>query len=84
MDNNKDNLDPVSAYLEQENISYEKLMEFIKSMGQRAKKPFQDALNDIGKIILGGKEPEYYDDFYYFRNKAYSDIDNNFLTYRTT
>ena len=79
LDNDNNNLDPVSAYLEQENISYEKLMEFIKSMGQRAKKPFQDALNDIGKIILGGKEPEYYDDFYYFRNKAYSDIDNNFL-----
>ena len=71
-------LDPVSAYLEQENISYEKLMEFIKSMGQRAKKPFQDALTDIGKTILEGKEPEYYDDFYYFRNKVYSDIDGSF------
>src|SRR5919202_2196234 len=71
-------LDPVSAYLEQENISYEKLMEFIKSMGQRAKKPFQDALTDIGKTILEGKEPEYYDDFYYFRNKVYSHIDGSF------
>ena len=65
--------------MEHENISYEKLIEFIKSMGQRAKKPFKDALTDIGKTILG-KEPEYYDDFYYFRNKAYSDIDSNFLT----
>ncbi|HET7391674.1 MAG TPA: M3 family metallopeptidase, partial [Nitrososphaeraceae archaeon] len=71
-------LDPVSAYLEQENISYEKLVEFIKSIGQRAKKPFKDALNDIGKTVLG-KEPEYYDDFYFFRNKIYSDIDSNFL-----
>ena len=52
---NNDNLDPVSAYLEQENISYEKLIEFIKSMGQRAKKPFKDALTDIGKTILGVK-----------------------------
>ena len=74
------NLDPVSAYLEHENISYEKLVEFIKSMGHRAKKPFKDALTDIGKTILGGKEPEYYDDFYYFRNKAYFDIESNFLT----
>lgn len=73
-----DRLDPVSAYLENENISYEKLVEFVKSMGQRAKKPFKDALSDMGKEILG-KEPEYYDDFYYFRNKAYSDIDGNFL-----
>jgi oligoendopeptidase F len=74
------NLDPVYAYLEHENISYEKLVEFIKSMGHRAKKPFRDALTDIGKTILGGKEPEYYDDFYYFRNKAYFDIESNFLT----
>jgi hypothetical protein len=73
-----DGLDPVSAYLENENISYEKLVELVKSMGQRAKKPFKDALSDIGKGILG-KEPEYYDDFYYFRNRAYSDIDGNFL-----
>jgi Peptidase family M3 len=74
---NNTKLDPVSAYLEQENISYEKLIEFIKSMGQRAKKPFKDALTDVGKTILG-KEPEYYDDFYLFRNKIYSDIDGNF------
>jgi hypothetical protein len=71
-------LDPVSAYLEQENIPYEKLIDFITYMGQRAKKPFKDALADIGKTVLG-KEPEYYDDFYYFRNKIYSDIDSNFL-----
>ncbi|MGN6708406.1 MAG: M3 family metallopeptidase [Candidatus Nitrosocosmicus sp.] len=74
-----DKLDPVSAYLENENISYEKLVEFVKSIGQRARKPFQDAVSDIGKAILGGNEPEYYDDFYYFRNKAYFDIDNNFV-----
>ncbi|MGN6622817.1 MAG: hypothetical protein ACTHKK_01575, partial [Candidatus Nitrosocosmicus sp.] len=72
-------LDPVSAYLENENISYEKLVEFVKSIGQRARKPFQEAVSDIGKAILGGNEPEYYDDFYYFRNKAYFDIDNNFV-----
>ncbi len=71
-------LDPLSAYLEHENISNEKLVEFIKSIGQKAKKPFKDALTDLGKKILG-KEPEYYDDFYYFRNKVYSDIDSNFL-----
>ena len=73
-----DKLDPVSAYLENENISYEKLAEFVKSMGQRAKKPFKDAIDDVGKEILG-KEPEYYDDFYYFRNRSYSDMDSSFL-----
>jgi len=44
----------------------------------RAKKPFRDALTDTGKTVLG-KEPEYYDDFYFFRNKIYSDIDSSFL-----
>jgi oligoendopeptidase F len=76
--NNSIKLHPVSAYLEHENIPYGKLIEFIKSIGEKAKKPFKDALMDIGKTILG-KEPEYYDDFYYFRNKVYSDIDSNFL-----
>jgi hypothetical protein len=71
-------LDTLSAYLEHENISYDKLIEFIKSVGERAKKPFEESSMDIGRTILG-KEPEYYDDFYFFRNKIYSDIDSNFL-----
>ncbi len=54
------------------------MAEFVKSMAQRAKKPFKDAIDDVGKEILG-KEPEYYDDFYYFRNRSYSDMDSNFL-----
>ena len=70
-------LDPVSCYLEQENISYEKLIDFVKAIGQRAKKPFKDALDVIGKSILGA-EPNYYDDFYFFRNKIYSDLDVSF------
>jgi oligoendopeptidase F len=74
----KNRLDPVSAYLEHENISYDQLIEFMKSMGNRAKKPFREALTNISKIILG-REPDYYDDFYFFRNKIYSDIDSNFL-----
>ncbi|MFZ0203020.1 MAG: hypothetical protein WAL46_04920, partial [Nitrososphaeraceae archaeon] len=70
-------LDPVSSYLEQEKISYSQLVEFIKSMGQRAKRPFQEALMEVSRSILG-RQPEYYDDFYFFRNKVYSDIDKNF------
>ena len=70
-------LDPISSYLEQENISYDQLIEFIKSMGQRAKKPFREALKDVSNTILS-RQPEYYDDFYFFRNKVYSDIDSNF------
>jgi Peptidase family M3 len=73
----KNKLDPVSAYLEHENISYDQLVEFLKSIGQRAKKPFRKALAEVGSTILG-KEPEYYDDYYFFSNRIYSDIDRNF------
>jgi hypothetical protein len=33
--------------LEEENISYNQLIEFVKSMGQRAKKPFREALKEV-------------------------------------
>lgn len=45
-------------------------------MGQKAKKPFREALTDIGKTVLG-REVEYYDDFYFFRNKIYYDISSS-------
>jgi hypothetical protein len=63
--------------LENENTSYDQLIEFIKSIGQRAKKPFREAVMDVSKIILV-READYYDDFYFFRNKVYSDIDSSF------
>ena len=72
-----DKLSPLSGYLENEKVSHTQLVELIKSMGNRAKKPFRDALTDISKKILG-REPEYYDDFYFFRNKVYSNLDTNF------
>ncbi len=57
---NSDKISPLSSYLENENVSYNQLIEFIKSIGNRAKKPFRDALTDISKKMLG-REPEYYD-----------------------
>jgi hypothetical protein len=56
----KNGPDPVSAYLEHENISYNELIEFIKSIGQRAKKPFRETLTDMSKIVLG-RQADYYD-----------------------
>jgi hypothetical protein len=72
------NVSPLSGYLENERISKNQLIDFIKSMGDRAKKPFRDELSDISKKILG-RDPEYYDDFYFFRNRAFSDMETNFL-----
>ncbi len=70
-------MDPAPPYLEHENISYDKLVRVIESVGQKTRKPFREALMDIGKRVLG-REPEYYDDFYFFRNKIFSDIASNF------
>ena len=46
-------------------------------MGKKAKKPFREALTEVSKAVLN-IQPKYYDDFYFFRNKVYSDIERNF------
>jgi hypothetical protein len=73
----KTNMNPLDGYLENEKISYSQLIQFVKSMGQQAKKPFREALTNISEKVLG-REAEYYDDFYFFRNKVYFDMEKNF------
>ena len=68
---------PLDGYLENEKLSYSQLIQFVKSMGQQAKKPFREALTNVSEKILG-REAEYYDDFYFFRNRVYSDMEKHF------
>jgi hypothetical protein len=70
-------LGPLDGYLENEKISYSQLVDFVKSMGNQAKKPFREALADKSKKVLG-REAEYYDDFYFFRNRVYAGIEKEF------
>ncbi|MEW6604934.1 MAG: hypothetical protein AB1351_09655 [Thermoproteota archaeon] len=70
-------LDPLDGYLENEKVSYSRLIDFVKSMGRQAKKPFQEALATMSKKVLE-REAEYYDDFYFFRNRVYADIEKEF------
>ncbi|MEM3094156.1 MAG: M3 family metallopeptidase [Nitrososphaera sp.] len=70
-------LSPLDGYLENEKVSYSQLIDFVKSMGQQAKKPFQEALATISKKVLG-RDAEYYDDFYFFRNRVYADLEKEF------
>jgi hypothetical protein len=70
-------LGPLDGYLENEKISYSQLIDFVKSMGRHAKKPFREALMTICKKMLG-REAEYYDDFYFFRNRVYADLEKEF------
>jgi hypothetical protein len=71
-------LTPLGGYLENEKISYSRLGNFVKSMGQQAKRPFQEALDSISKRVLGRKA-EYYDDFYFFRNRVYADLEKDLV-----
>lgn len=71
-------LTPLGCYLENEKISYSHLGDFVKSLGRQARKPFQEALYSISKKVLGRKA-EYYDDFYFFRNRVYTDLDKEFV-----
>jgi oligoendopeptidase F len=70
-------MSPLDGYLENEKVSHSQLMDFVKSMGRQAKKPFQEALATISKKVLG-RQAEYYDDFYFFRNKVYADLEKEF------
>jgi hypothetical protein len=72
-------LTPLGGYLENEKISYSHLKNFVKSMGRQARKPFQEALHSISKRMLGGRKAEYYDDFYFFRNRVYADLEKEFV-----
>ncbi|HJU33691.1 MAG TPA: hypothetical protein VJ695_01075 [Nitrososphaera sp.] len=71
-------LSPLDGYLKNEKISYTHLVDFVKSLGRQAKKPFQEALQNISKKVLG-RDAEYYDDFYFFRNSVYADLEKAFV-----
>jgi hypothetical protein len=57
-------------------------MDFVKSIGGQARKPFQEPLQLYSKKILG-REAEYYDDLYFSRNRIYADRERVW-TYRST
>jgi hypothetical protein len=71
-------LTPLDGYLENEKISYSHLIDFVRSMGRQAKKPFQESLQAVSKKVLGRKA-EYYDDFYFFRYRIHADLEKEFV-----
>ena len=72
-------LTPVTAYMANENFKHNSLIEFVKSLGEKAKVPFRKTLLDRSNELLR-RYPEYYDDFYFFRNRIYSDIEGAFAS----
>lgn len=76
-EHSKSKMGPLDGYLENEKMSYSELIDFVKSMGRKARKPFQEALRTISSKVLG-REAEYYDDFYFFRNRVFGDLEKQF------
>lgn len=70
-------LDPLSGYLMNENITYTKLLNFVKYLGNNSSKPFKKSLQKVSDEILK-RDTEYYDDFYFFRNVIYKDFNKTF------
>jgi len=62
--------DPLSAYLEHEGISYDRLTSMVQRLGELARAPFRESLSRYSSEIMG-RPAEYYDDYYFFRNRVF-------------
>lgn len=76
-ENSRKTFNPLDGYLISEKITFSELRGLVSELGQRAKARFQIELNCGSKLI--GKDPEYYDDFYFFRNRIFTGIEKYFL-----
>ncbi len=70
-------MNPLQGYLEDENMSYQSLSLFIEDLAERTKKLFWERFVAISNKIFG-RDPEYFDDFYYFRNQIFNDLSGKF------
>jgi len=62
--------DPLSVYLEHEGISYDRLTFMVQHLGELARLPFRESLSRYSSEIIG-RPAEYYDDYYFFRNRVF-------------
>lgn len=62
--------DPLSAYLEHEGTSYDRLTSMVQRLGELARAPFRESLSRYSSEIIG-RPAEYYDDYYFFRNRVF-------------
>jgi hypothetical protein len=76
-ENSRKPFSPLDGYLTSEKITFSELRVLVSELGQLARARFQSELNCGSKLL--GKDPEYYDDFYFFRNRIFSSIEKYFL-----
>ena len=70
-------MNPLYGYLESKGVSYDKLKEFVQGLANSTSKLFNKRLVTLSNKI-SNRNPEYYDDFYYFRNRVFKDISDEF------
>ena len=70
-------MNPLYGYLESEVISYDKLKDFVHGLANATSKLFNERLVTLSNKIFD-RNPEYYDDFYYFRNRVFKNISDEF------
>ena len=70
-------MNPLHGYLESEGVSYNKLKEFVENLANLTSKLFNERLVALSNKIFD-RNPKYYDDFYYFRNRVFKEISDEF------
>jgi hypothetical protein len=72
-----ENITPLSGYLENERLTFSELHDFVTQIGEAARKPFLNSMPLASEIL--GRMPDYYDDFYFFRNRIFKDVETPFI-----
>lgn len=75
--NSERRFSPLDGYLLSERIAFSELKALVSKMGQCARTCFMSELNYGNQLI--GKDPEYFDDFYFFRNRIFRGIEKYFF-----
>ncbi|MHB1907678.1 MAG: M3 family metallopeptidase [Nitrososphaerales archaeon] len=71
--------DPLSLYLELEGLDYETMINFVDNLGKTLRPIFTSSVGEFSKEILE-REPEYYDDYYFFRSRVFRKYAEHFPT----
>lgn len=70
-------LNPLALYVEDHKMSLKKLRSVIEQLNKGTKKPFLKQWKEYSLKFLG-REPRYYDDMYFMRNKIFEDLVKHF------
>lgn len=66
-------VNPLGVYLEEHKLSLSQLEGVLEQLGSSVKSKFLSEWSFFSNKCLG-REPEYYDDFYFMRNKVFDDL----------